>query len=145
MRELLDYQKWLIERLSDYEEAYTFYAVAKKTFEMDGDIDAFKTALENIIEAQGRDSRLAPVVYFARGTIYFYLRQYDDAIRDYNTVLEMDPNDEMASFCRNLADSYKNEGENPQSSLSLCLKPIPDNANAEGLSDFSNSQFEFAD
>ena len=32
MREMLDYQKWLIERLSDYEEAYTFYVVAKKNF-----------------------------------------------------------------------------------------------------------------
>ena len=137
MREMLNYQKWLIERLSDYEEAYTFYAVAKKTFEIDGDIDAFKTALDNIIEAQGKDSKLATVVYFARATICFYLKRYDDAIRDYSTVLEMDPNDEMASFCRNLADSYKNEGENPQSSLSQCLKPIPDNTNAEGLSDLA--------
>ena len=137
MREMLDYQKWLIERLTDYEEAYTFYVVASKTFEADGDIDAFKTALDNIIEGQGRDSKLATVVYFARGTIHFYLKQYDDAIRDYNTVLEMDPNDEMASFVRNLADSYKSEGENPHSSLSLCLKPIPDNANAERLSDLA--------
>ncbi len=137
MREMLDYQKWLIERLSDYEEAYTFYVVAKKTFETDGDIDAFKTALDNIIEAQGKDSKLATVVYFARATIYFYLKQYDDAIRDYNTVLEMDPNDGMASFGRNLADSYNNEGENPQSSLSQCLKPIPDNVSGDKLSDLT--------
>ena len=137
MREMLDYQKWLIERLSDYEEAYTFYVVAKKTFEIDGDIDAFKTALDNIIQAQGKDSKLATVVYFARATIYFYLKQYDDAIRDYNTVLEMGPNDEMASFGRNLADSYKNEGENPQSSLSQCLKPIPDNISADRLSELA--------
>jgi tetratricopeptide (TPR) repeat protein len=134
MREMLDYQKWLIERLTDYEEAYTFYVVATRTFETDGDIDAFKTALDNIIEAQGKDSKLATVVYFARATLYFYLKQYDDAIRDYSTVLEMDPNDKMASFGRNLAESYNNEGENPQSSLSQCLKPIPDNVNTEGLS-----------
>ena len=137
MRGMLDYQKWLIERLTDYEEAYTFYVVAKKTFEVDGDIDAFKTALDNIIETQGKGSKLATVVYFARATIYFYLKQYDDAIRDYSTVLEMDPNDKMASFGRNLAESYHNEGENPQSSLSQCLKPIPDNVNADRLSDLS--------
>ena len=137
MREMLDYQKWLIERLSDYEEAYTFYVIAKKTFEVDGDVDAFKTALDNIIEAQGKDSKLAAVVYFARATIDFYLKQYDNAIRDYSIVLEMDPNDKMASFGRNLADSYKNEGANPQSSLSQCLKPVPDNANADRLSDLA--------
>ena len=97
------YRDYLVEELADYEEAVTFFQVVLEEYEKDHDNLAFLLDLESIIAAQGKESKLAPQVYLFRGLVHHSLKQYDSAVKDYNTVLELNPADSMAHVYRTLA------------------------------------------
>ncbi len=104
------YRDYLVEELADYEEAVTFFQVVLEEYEKDHDNLAFLLDLESIIEAQGKNSKLAPQVYLMRGLVHHSLKQYDSAVEDYNTVLELNPADSMVHIYRTLA--YYQSGDN---------------------------------
>ena len=97
------YRDYLVEELADYDEAATFFQVVLEEYEKDHDNLAFLLDLESIIEAQGRESKLAPEVYLFRGLVHHSLKQYDSAVGDYNTVLDLNPADSVAYVYRALA------------------------------------------
>ena len=137
MSKMLDYHEWLMTRLANYEEARDLFIEAIKDFEETGEIDVFKTMLDSIIEAQGKESELAATVYLARAVTNYYLKRYDDAIADFDTVLELNPSDKTALFGRNLAYSHASEFEMSPTLLRECL-PNLDDVNADGLPKQSN-------
>lgn len=132
---MLDYHEWLMTRLANYEEAQDLFIEAMKDFEETGEIDVFKTMLDSIIEA--KESKLAATVYLARAVTNYYLKRYDDAIADFDTVLELNPSDKTALFGRNLAYSHASEFEMSPTLLRECL-PNLDDVNADGLPKQSN-------
>ena len=97
------YRDYLVEELADYDEAVTFFQVVLEEYEKDRDNLAFLLDLESIIEAQGKKSKLAPQVYLMRGLVHHSLKQYNSAVEDYNTVLELNPADSMVHIYRTLA------------------------------------------
>ena len=102
----MDYDKWQIEQLADDDEALGFLSEAVQDFAETGDGDVFKIALDYIIEAQGKDSRLASTVYLARAAINFCLKRYEDSIADFKAVLEIDMSQETAFFGQIMAYSH---------------------------------------
>ena len=138
MSEMLDYHEWLMTRLSNYEEARDLFIEAMKDLEETGEIDVLKTMLDSIIEAQGKQSKLATTVYLARAMTNYYLKQYDAAIADFDTVLELDPNEKTALFGRNMACSHtRGYYEISPTLLRECL-PIFDDVDPDGLPKQSN-------
>lgn len=97
------YRDYLVEELADYDEAVTFFQVVLEEYEKDRDNLAFLLDLESIIEAQGKKSKLASQVYLMRGLVHHSLKQYNSAVEDYNTVLELNPADSMVHIYRTLA------------------------------------------
>ena len=97
------YRDYLVEELTDYEEAASFFRVVLEEYEKDGDNSAFLLDLESIIEAQGKESKLAAEVYLFRGLARHSLKRYESAVEDYNTVLELNPADSVAHVYRALA------------------------------------------
>ena len=101
MRKMGEYQDQLIERLSDCKAAITHFQVALNEYEKDRDAPVFLLALQNIIQAQGKESNLAPYVYIVRCFIHLSIGQYDDAREDYDVILELDPENEHATYLAN--------------------------------------------
>ena len=97
------YRDYLVEELAEFDEAVTFFQVVLEEYEKDHDNLAFLLDLESIIEAQGKESKLAPQVYLFRGLVHHSLKRYDSAVEDYDTVLELNPADSMAHVYRALA------------------------------------------
>ena len=54
MRKMRKYRDYLIEELSDPEEAIAYLEVSKEEYQKDGDAVAFLIALQSIAEAQRR-------------------------------------------------------------------------------------------
>lgn len=139
MSEMLDYREWLMTRLSNYEEARDLFVEALRDVEETCEVDVFMSALDSIIEAQGKESKLAITVYLARAMTNFYLKQYDDAIADFDTVLELDPREKTALFGRNMAYSHTNGyDEMSPTFLRECL-PTFDDVNTDWLPNQGNS------
>ena len=82
MEKAVDYHKWQVEQLADYDEALSFFSEAVEDFASTGESAVFIRALDYIIEAQGSDSKLASDVYLARAAIKFGLKRYEDAVAD---------------------------------------------------------------
>ena len=116
MREMRKYRDYLIEELSDSEEATAYLEVSKEEYEKDGDAVAFLLALQSIAEAQAENNELASQVYLLSGDVHRSRGEHDLAIEDYDTVIkltniviEMNPNDIEAYIHRGIAYHHKGE------------------------------------
>ena len=115
MRKMGEYQDQLIERLSDRRAAIVHFQVALDEYEKRREAPVFLLALQNIIEAQGKESDLAPYIYVVRCFIHLSLGQYDDALDDYDLALKLDPENENAAYLRNACSHLwmVEDGTNP--------------------------------
>ena len=116
MREMRKYRDYLIEELSDPEEAIVYLEVSKEEYQKDGDAVAFLLALQSIAEAQAGNNELASQVYLLSGDVHRSRGEHDLAIEDYDTVIEltnavieMNPNDIEAYIRRGIAYHHKGE------------------------------------
>ena len=91
MRKMIKYRDYLIEELSDREEAIAYLQTSIEEYQKDGNTPALLLALQSIIEAQRGRSELVLQVYLLRGLIYHSQKEYDAAIEDYTKVLELNP------------------------------------------------------
>ncbi len=89
MRKMIKYRDYLIEELSDREEAIVYLQTSIEEYQKDGDTLALLLALQSIIEAQRGRSELVLQVYLLRGLVYHSQKEYDAAIEDYTKVLEL--------------------------------------------------------
>ena len=116
MREMRKYRDYLIEELSDPEEATAYLEVSREEYQKDGDAVAFLLALQNIAEAQAENDELVSQVYLLSGEVHLSRGEHDLAIEDYgtviqltNTVIETDPNNAEAYIRRGIAYHHKGE------------------------------------
>ena len=91
MRKMIKYRDYLIEELSDREEAIVYLQTSIEEYQKDGDTLALLLALQSIIEAQRGRSELVLQVYLLRGLVYHSQKEYDAAIEDYTKVLALNP------------------------------------------------------
>ena len=59
MREMGNWREYLMERLSDPENAINYLDVSLEEYQADGDTDFFLMGLQNVVEAQGGVSTFA--------------------------------------------------------------------------------------
>lgn len=109
MRKMRKYRDYLIEELSDPEEAIAHLQIALKEYQKDGDTFVFLMALQSVVEAQGERSELALYVYLLRGLVYHGQKEYDRAIENYTKVIELKP--DYADAYYNRATVYRDKGE----------------------------------
>ncbi len=88
---MIKYRDYLIEKLSDREEAIAYLQTSIEEYQKDGDTLALLLALQSIIEAQRGRSELVLQVYLLRDLVYHSQKEYDAAIEDYTKVLELNP------------------------------------------------------
>ena len=69
MREMINYRDYLIEELSDPEEALVYLEVSQEEYQKDGDTVAFLIALQSIAEAQTGNNELLSQVYLLSGEV----------------------------------------------------------------------------
>ena len=117
------FHDWLLRQLSDYEHACVFYDTAKQEFLEDEDLSSFEYAIDAIIEAQIESkSKLMIDVYFVRAAINFLKKRFNEAVEDYQKVLEMEPDNTVASINKHLAHSCSiEENFQPQSLVMECI------------------------
>ena len=118
MREMRKYHDYLIEELSDPEEAIVYLEVSQEEYQKDGDTVAFLLALQSIAEAQVGNNELLSQIYLLSGEVHRSRGEYDWAIEDYdtvikltNTVIETDPNNAEAYIRRGMAYHHKGESD----------------------------------
>ena len=128
MREMRKYHDYLIEELSDPEEAIVYLEVSQEEYQKDGDTVAFLLALQSIAEAQAGNAELVSQVYLLSGDVHRSRGEHEWAIEDYdtvikltNTVIETDPNNVEAYIRRGIA--YHHKGE-PNSAIADFTKAI---------------------
>ena len=109
MREMINYRDYLIKELSDPEEAIVYLEVSIEEYQKDGDTVAFLLALQSIAEAQVGNHELLSQVYLLGGEVHRLRGEYDLAIEDYDTVIEMNPDNVDAYIHRGLAYHHKGE------------------------------------
>ena len=109
MREMVKYRDYLIGTLADPEEATVYLEVSQEEYQKDGDTVAFLLALQSIAEAQVGNNELLSQVYLLSGEVHRSRGEYDWAIEDYETVIEMNPDNVEAYIYRGLAYHHKGE------------------------------------
>lgn len=109
MRKMRKYRDYLIEELSDPEEAIAHLQIALEEYQKDGDTFVFLMALQSVVEAQGERSELALYVYLLRGLVYHGQKEYDRAIENYTKVIELNP--DYADAYYNRGTVYRDKGE----------------------------------
>ena len=109
MRKMIKYRDYLIGILADTEEAIVYLEVSIEEYQKDGDTVAFLIALQSIAEAQAGNNEIASQVYLLSGGVHRSRREYDWAIEDYNTVIEMKPDNVEAYIYRGMAYHHKGE------------------------------------
>ena len=109
MRKMRKYRDYLIEELSDPEEAIAHLQIALEEYQKDGDRFVFLMALQSVVEAQGERSELALYVYLLRGLVYHSQKEYDRAIENYTKVIELNP--DYADAYYNRGAVYRDKGE----------------------------------
>ena len=109
MRKMRKYRDYLIEELSDPEEAIAHLQIALEEYQKDGDSFVFLMALQSVVEAQGKRSELAFCVYLLRGLVYHSQKEYERAIENYTKVIEMNPDYADAYYNRGVV--YRDKGE----------------------------------
>ncbi len=109
----------------DYAAAYYNRGLAYLSV---GDNAHNRLAIEDFTWAIGQESS-DPVLYHLRGRANFAIREYDDALADYNQAIELDPND--AAFYRDRAELHRRQGnqtaaaEDESRSAQLSRPPRP--------------------
>ena len=109
MRQMIKYRDYLIRSLADYEEAVTYLETSQEEYQKDGDTVAFLLALQSITEAQVENNELLSQVYLLSGRVHHSRGEHDLAIEDYNTVIEMKPDNVEAYIYRGLTYHHKGE------------------------------------
>ena len=109
MRQMRKYRDYLIGILADTEEAIAYLQTSLEEYQKDGDTVAFLIALQSIAEAQAGNNELTAQVYLLSGGVHRSRREYDWAIEDYDTVIEMNPDNVEAYIHRGLAYHHKGE------------------------------------
>ena len=69
MREMGDWREYLMERLSDPENAINYLDVSLEEYQADGDTDFFLMGLQNVVEAQGGVSTFAERIGLGKETL----------------------------------------------------------------------------
>ena len=70
MRKMRKYRDYLIEELSDPEEAIVYLEVSIEEYQKDGDTVAFLIALQSIAKAQAENNELTSQVYLLSGGVH---------------------------------------------------------------------------
>ena len=109
MREMVKYRDYLIGILSDPEKATVYLEVSQEEYQKDGNTIAFLIALQSIAEAQIGNNELLSQVYLLGGDVHRSRGEDDWAIEDYDTVIEMNPDNVEAYIYRGMA--YRHKGE----------------------------------
>ncbi len=107
MSEMRKYRDYLIEELSDPEEAIVYLEVSKEEYQKDGDTVAFLLALQSIAEAQVGNNELLSQVYLLSGDVHRSRGEHDYAIEDYDTVIKLKPDNVDAYYNRGAAYYHK--------------------------------------
>ncbi len=82
MKEMRKYRDYLIERLSNREEAIGYFQAALEEYQNDGDTLAFLIALRSIAEAQGGLDELARRTHTAPDLLVKILAREDESHLD---------------------------------------------------------------
>ena len=130
MRKMRKYRDYLIEELSDPEEAIVYLEVSKEEYQKDGDAVAFLLALQSITEAQAGNNELVSQVYLLSSGIRLSRREYDWAIEDYDTVIKLNPDNVDAYIHRGLAYHHKGEYDRAIADFTKAIKLKPNYAGA---------------
>ena len=109
MRQMRKYRDYLIGILADPEEAVVYLETSQEEYQKDGDTVAFLLALQSIAQAQVGNNELLSQVYLLSGDVHRAREEYDWAIEDYDTVIEMNPDNVDAYIHRRLAYHHKGE------------------------------------
>ena len=135
MREMVKYRDYLIGILSDPEEATVYLEVSQEEYQKDGDTVAFLIALQSIAEAQVGNNELLSQVYLLGGEVHRSRGEYDWAIEDYDTVIEltnavikMNPNNVEAYIYRGLAYHHKGEYDHTIADFTKAIELKPNYA-----------------
>ena len=134
MREMRKYRDYLIGILADPEEAIAYLQTSQEEFQKDGDTVAFLLALQSIAQAQVGNNELLSQVYLLSGDVHHSRGEYDWAIEDYDTVIELtntaietNPNDVEAYIYRGLAYHHKSEYDRAIKDLTKVIQLDPNN------------------
>ncbi len=135
MRQMIKYRDYLIEELSDPEEATVYLQTSQEEYQKDGDTVAFLLALQSIAEAQVENNELLSQVYLLSGRVHHSRGEHDWAIEDYdtviklaNTVIETDPNNVEAYIRRGIACCHKGEHDRAIGDLTKAIELKPNYA-----------------
>ena len=130
MRKMIKYRDYLIGILADTEEAIVYLEVSIEEYQKDGDTVAFLLALQSIAEAQAGNNEIASQVYLLSGGVHRSRREYDWAIEDYNTVIDMKPDGVEAYIHRGLAYHHKGEYDRAIGDFTKAIELKPNYAGA---------------
>ena len=131
MREMRNYRDYLIERLvSDPEEAIGYLQTSVEEYQKDGDTGAFLIALESIAKAQFENKELASQVYLLSGVAHHSQKEYEWALEDYNTALELNPDNAEAYIYRGLVSHNGGEHDLAIEDFNKAIALNPNHADA---------------
>ena len=130
MRKMRKYRDYLIGILADTEEAIAYLQTSLEEYQKDGDTVAFLIALQSIAEAQAGNNELTSQVYLLSGGVHHSRREYDWAIEDYDTVIEMKPDNVEAYIHRGLAYHHKGEYARATEDFNKAIELEPNYAGA---------------
>ena len=130
MRKMRKYRDYLIGILADREEAIACLEISIEEYQKDGDTVAFLLALQSIAEAQAGNNELTSQVYLLSGGVHRSRREYDWAIEDYDTVIEMNPDSVEAYIYRGLTYHHKGEYDRAIGDFTKAIELKPNYARA---------------
>ena len=130
MRQMRKYRDYLIGRLADREEAIVYLEVSIEEYQKDRDTVAFLIALQSIAEAQAENNELTSQVYLLSGGVHRSRGEYDWAIEDYDTVIEMNPDNAEAYIYRGMAYHHKGEYDRAIEDFTKAIELKPNCAGA---------------
>ena len=130
MRKMRKYRDYLIGILADTEEAIAYLQTSLEEYQKDGDTIAFLIALQSIAEAQAENNEIASQVYLLSGGVHHSRGEYDWAIEDYNTVIDMNPDNVEVYIHRGLAYHHKGEYDRAIEDFTKAIELKPNCAGA---------------
>ena len=127
MRQMRKYRDFLVERLTDCEEAIAYFQTSIEEYQNDGDNAAFLIALQSIAKAQPANKELMYKIRSLSGLIYYLQEEYDRALEEYNTAIELNPHAE-AYYIRGLVYHHKGDYDNFIDDFNKAIQLKPNNA-----------------
>ena len=146
MREMLNYRDYLIKELSDTEDAIVYLEVSIEEYQKDGDTVAFLLALQSIAKAQAENKDLIYKVRSLSGLMYYLLEEYDLALKEYNTTIELNPLAE-AYYIRGLIHHHKGDYDNFIADFNRAIQIKPNNVYpyySRGVVHLGNGDYDLA-